>query len=291
MDCKGGPFGKGEKMYYQSTNSIVKKHHDIHYFENMRFERHLHHDLELVVPLYGTVSVTTEAGIELLTPGNCALILSNQMHAYETVGSSGVIVHVFSPDTVGSFSKAVSGRIGTKILFPCRKSVRNFYLDTLVTWKDFSEYTLKGCLYLFLEQYLSAVEMISENKTSSTLLASIFTYISAHFTEKITLKDVAAHCGYSAHYLSRIFSSSVGINFKRVVNGYRLDYARQLLQETTMSVTEIALASGFGSVRNFNRAFADEYSELPRHRCDPHFGDVSYCLPIYKSNEKEEREL
>ena len=278
-------------MYYQSTNAISRKHHDIHYFENMRFDRHLHHDLELVIPLYGTVSVTTETGTELLTLGNCALILSNQMHAYETVGSSGVIVHVFSPDTVGSFTKDISGQIGTKTLFPCRKAIKDFYLDTLVTERDFSEYTLKGCLYLFLEQYCSSVEMISESKTHSTLLASIFAYISAHFTEKITLEDVAGYCGYSAHYLSRVFSSSVGINFKRVVNSYRLDYARQLLQETTMSVTDIALASGFGSVRNFHRAFAEEYNELPRRRCDPQYlGAVSYCLPIYKSNEKKEKE-
>ena len=272
-------------MYYQTSNANIRKHHDINYFENMRFDRHLHQDFELVVPLYGAVNVSTDAGSELLTPGSCALILSNQLHSYETINSSGVIIHVFSPDNVGSFSNRVSGKVGTTSVFPCRKAVTDFYLDTLVTGKDFRDYTLKGCLYLFLEQYLSAVDLVAQKMTQTTLLSAIFAYISSHFTEKITLEDVAKHCGYNAHYLSRVFASSVGVNFKRVVNSYRLDHARQLLNETNLSVTEIALASGFGSVRNFNRAFAEEYNEMPKQQRDPKYlGDVSYCLPIYKSH-------
>jgi len=278
-------------MYYQSTNAIAEKHHDIHYFENIQFDPHLHQDFELILPLCGTVSVITEAGSELLTKGSCALILSNQMHAYETVESSRVIVHVFSPDTVGSFSKEIAGKTGTGSVFPCRKEVQNFYLDTLVTEKNFSNYTLKGCLYLFLEQYLSSIKMVSESNSQSTILTSIFTYISTHFREKITLEDVAAYCGYSAHYLSRVFASCVGINFRRVVNSYRLDYARQLLRETNKSVTEIALESGFGSVRNFHRVFAGESSEHPRNQRDPKsLSTASFCLPIYKSSEKPNRQ-
>ncbi len=95
---------------------------------------------------------------------------------------------------------------------------------------------------------------------------------------------MAESCGYDAHYLSRIFSSNVGINFKRVVNSYRLDYARTLLQETGLSITEVALASGFGSVRSFNRAFAEEYNAVPKNgrTLEPNL-DSMYMLGVYET--------
>ena len=70
--------------------------------------------------------------------------------------------------------------------------------------------------------------------------------------------------GYSAHYLSRVFSEAVGINFRRFVNELRLEYARELLTTTDLPVTEIAYKSGFGSIRSFNRAFGEEYHSVPK---------------------------
>ena len=271
-------------MYYQTFNANRKKHHDITYFENIRFDRHLHNDFELAVPTCGAIRVTTEEKTEVLSPGSCALILSDQMHAYETVGVSGVFIHVFSPDIVGSFVNRIAGRVGTSAIFPVPRGLTDFYLDTVVTRRDYGEYTLKGLLYLFLERYLAAAALIPRKTTQTTLLSSIFAYIGAHFTEKITLEDVAKSCGYDAHYLSRVFSSAVGINFKRVVNSYRLDYARTLLEESDLSITEVALASGFGSVRNFNRAFSAEYNELPKERRDPaRLSDATRMLSVFES--------
>ncbi len=272
-------------LFYQTFNANVPKHHDITYFENLRFDRHLHQDFELVIPTYGAISVMTENKNELLMPGQCALILSDQMHAYETLGSSGCFIHVFSPDTVGSFAKETAGKIGSSTLFSVPRSLTNYYLDTIVTRKDFRPFTLKGCLYGFLAEYISSVELTSRKTTQTTLLSSIFAYISAHFTENITLEDVAKSCGYGPHYLSRVFSSAVGINFKRVVNSYRLDYARTLLQESDLSITEVALASGFGSVRNFNRAFTEEYNEKPMERRKPRGenNETTFYLSVYES--------
>ncbi len=273
-------------MYYQTFNSNIMKHHDITYFENIRFDKHLHQDFELMIPTYGSISVTTEDKNELLVPGQCALILSDQMHAYKTLGTSGCFVHVFSPDVVGSFAKEIAGKVGSTALFPVPRSLTNYYLDGIVTRKDFRPFSLKGCLYGFLAEYLASVDLAPRKTKQTTLLSSIFSYISTHFTENITLEDVADNCGYDAHYLSRVFSSAVGINFKRVVNSYRLDYARTLLQESSLSITEVALASGFGSVRNFNRAFTEEYNEKPAERLKPRPNNASatFVVSVYESH-------
>jgi AraC-like DNA-binding protein len=271
-------------MFYQAINSNKQKHHDLTYFENFRFDRHLHQDYELVIPTFGTIRVLTEDRTEILTPGNCALILSDQMHAYDTVDSSGTFVHVFSPDTVGTFTKETSGKIGTKSVFSVPRELTNNYLDTIASRRDYREFTLKGFLYLFLAEYLSQTKLVSRHTAQSSLLSSMFAYISAHFREKITLEDVAESCGYDAHYLSRVFATHVGINFKRVINSYRLDYARTLLQETKLSITDVALASGFGSVRSFNRAFADEFNEVPKkgRKARPDLTSV-YMLGVYET--------
>ena len=271
-------------MFYQVINAHKQKHHDLTYFENFRFDRHLHQDYELVIPTFGTIRVLTEDRTEILTPGSCALILSDQLHAYDTIDCSGTFVHVFSPDTVGSFTREIAGKTGTGSVFSVPKSLSDAYLDTIASRRDYREFTLKGFLYLFLGEYLSQTKLVSRRTTQSSLLSSMFAYISAHFREKITLEDVAESCGYDAHYLSRIFSSNVGINFKRVVNSYRLDYARTLLQETGLSITEVALASGFGSVRSFNRAFAEEYNAVPKtgRMPEPNL-DSMYMLGVYET--------
>ena len=44
----------------------------------------------------------------------------------------------------------------------------------------------------------------------------------------------------------------------------RLLFAKQLLTETALPITEVALAAGFGSLRRFNAAFRDAYRMAPR---------------------------
>ena len=215
---------------------------------------------------------------EVLQAPCTILVLSDQMHAYRCVGPSAVFVHVFSVDVVSAFHKKTAGKAGITPVFDCPKAIRDFYLDTITVRRDFGEYALKGCLYLILEHYLQSVTLRERTASQTTLLPAIFAYISAHYTEKITLEDVAASCGYSAHYLSRVFSDAVGVDFRRFINSYRLDHACTLLQQTDMSVTEVAMASGFGCVRSFNRAYAEAFHDVPRRR-NPDDGTTFRYIP------------
>lgn len=254
-------------LYYQHENANIPGHHDIRYYENFTVSRHMHHDFELICLLSGSAELSVDDRTEIMHAPAFALVLCNQLHAIRSLDEvSSAIIHVFSGDVVSSFSQRIAGFAGADAVFDCPRAVRNFYLDTIASRRDFGSYTLKGCLYLILEQYLAYAALHERKSRQTTLLSAIFAYIGAHYTERITLEDVAKECGYQPHYLSRVFSDAVGINFKRFINSYRLDHARTLLQETDMSVTEVAMASGFGSVRSFNRAFAEEYHEPPKKR-------------------------
>jgi len=71
-----------------------------------------------------------------------------------------------------------------------------------------------------------------------------------------SMDDLAARVGVGARQLRRLFVTHLGAPPIDVHTTRRLLFAKQLLTETTLPVTEVALASGFGSLRRFNAAFA-----------------------------------
>ena len=74
---------------------------------------------------------------------------------------------------------------------------------------------------------------------------------------------VAARLGVSDRHLRRIFEARLGITPLQYLQTQRLLTAKHLLTDTRMTATEVALASGFRSVRRFNAAFADHYRLSP----------------------------
>ena len=80
-------------------------------------------------------------------------------------------------------------------------------------------------------------------------------YISIHFSEPISLESVAEHEGFSKYHFERIFKQFTGMTFYQYVTKLRLSYAQQLLGDRGLSITEIALRSGFSGGSTFTRAF------------------------------------
>lgn len=69
--------------------------------------------------------------------------------------------------------------------------------------------------------------------------------------------------GMGARQLRRLFDQHLGVAPVAVAQSRRLLFAKQLLHDTTLSMTEVALAGGFGSVRRFNHAFRSLYRRAP----------------------------
>ena len=64
-------------------------------------------------------------------------------------------------------------------------------------------------------------------------------------------------------HLRRLFVETLGVTPQQVQGTRRLLFAKQLLSETTLPITDIALASGFRSLRRFNDAFLSAYGLAP----------------------------
>src|SRR5579859_2762584 len=82
--------------------------------------------------------------------------------------------------------------------------------------------------------------------------------------DELSVEAMAERIGLGARQLRRLFVERLGAPPVSVHTTRRLLFAKQLLTETTMPVTEVALASGFRSLRRFNAAFLQANRMAPR---------------------------
>lgn len=75
---------------------------------------------------------------------------------------------------------------------------------------------------------------------------------------------LADRLGITSRYLGQLFQRSVGTSPKQYGLYQQVLFAKSLLQQTDMPITEVALASGFNSVRRFNDCFASVLQMTPR---------------------------
>jgi AraC family transcriptional regulator of adaptative response / DNA-3-methyladenine glycosylase II len=78
-----------------------------------------------------------------------------------------------------------------------------------------------------------------------------------------SLPAIAGRLGVTDRHLRRIFQAAHGVAPRDYLTTQRLLLAKQLLTDTALPVTQVALASGFASLRRFNAAFAERYRLNP----------------------------
>ena len=82
--------------------------------------------------------------------------------------------------------------------------------------------------------------------------------------DEASVGEFASRVGVGARHLDRLFLQHVGASPLAVAHTRRLHFAKRLIDESDLPMTEIALAAGFGSLRRFNDAFQKAYRRPPR---------------------------
>ncbi|MEV0283760.1 AlkA N-terminal domain-containing protein [Kribbella sp. NPDC050820] len=75
---------------------------------------------------------------------------------------------------------------------------------------------------------------------------------------------LGARVGLSARHLRRIFHEYLGVTPDQFARSRRAHFARRLLDDSELSIADVAFASGFGSLRQFNRAMREIFRASPR---------------------------
>jgi AraC-like DNA-binding protein len=106
---------------------------------------------------------------------------------------------------------------------------------------------------------------VIENDKSgrNTIEKEMISYIQQNFKEKISLKEFGEQFHLSEKYISRYFKEHFHITLSQYITHLRLEYAKQLLQDTDIPVTEIAMQSGYQNVSYFIRIFKKTYGVSP----------------------------
>ena len=153
-------------------------------------------------------------------------------------------------------------------------SSRAYHHDKVTHMENgFSSYELMQLHGLICMIYYTLVKYFSRPRTAlpfnrlvlqETYLQDIIHYINSHYTEQLTLKDIAQLHNISCEHLSRIFKKRLGLTFKEYLYSIRLTHACRLLIHTTKGTLEIALEAGFPDLRSFGRQFDRVYHMTPK---------------------------
>jgi AraC family transcriptional regulator of adaptative response / DNA-3-methyladenine glycosylase II len=112
----------------------------------------------------------------------------------------------------------------------------------------------------------------SAMEVSSQLARRAATYIGDNFLAERSLNDLASELGVTDRQMRRVFRDEFGVSPVEFWQTQRLLLAKQLLTDTSVSVLQVAMASGFQSLRRFNALLKARYrmapKELRRHYRD-----------------------
>ena len=109
-------------------------------------------------------------------------------------------------------------------------------------------------------QRAGLVERVGSNNAA---ILDAVEVMETHVAEPVGLAHLAQTAGLSPRQLNRLFSEKLGRPTMRYYRELRLEKAQSLLRNSPLSLTEIALATGFASSSNFSRAYAARYGHVP----------------------------
>ena len=87
--------------------------------------------------------------------------------------------------------------------------------------------------------------------------------IAAGALDEDDMEGLAGRLGLGARQLRRLFARHIGASPKAVAATRRVHFAKRLITETALPMTDVAMAAGFGSVRRFNDTFRKLYGRPP----------------------------
>ena len=104
----------------------------------------------------------------------------------------------------------------------------------------------------------------------------ICNYINEHYTEPLTLDEMASMAGFSKYHFTRLFKQYADISFYKYLNQKRIAYAKTLLIDKELSVLEVSLRCGFSNLSAFLRMFKQLVGCTPSELRKMYDGDFDF---------------
>ena len=239
------------------------------------FESHWHTALEIIVPVENWYDATVDNKDYHVLPGEILIIPPGALHSLRAPESGARFVFLFDVTSIATLhgfsqiesiftppqciSKATHPQIYDDV-YRLLMQMRDEYFGE----KDFAELSIFSLLLnLFViigTNHLNSLNFFSstrpaKQKAYTNKFNTVIEYIDAHYMNDLSLDEVAAAADFSKFHFSRLFKQYTGYTFCDYIRHRKIRAAEELLNQSDLTVTEIAMQSGFVSLSTFNRVF------------------------------------
>lgn len=233
---------------------------------------HFHGAFEWILTLQGHGEISVGGEKFPLEPEH--LVLINPFEAHEISGRGEPVLtlifqisphflHEYVPELANT--RFLQRQVHASLAPDAFREVKNGMLRDALTYFRQEPYFALSCAAqtaALLRQLLVELprEILSERCQSSLKqkgdrLRRISSYLETHYQEPVRLNALAEMEGLTATYVSHLISDSFGISFREYLNNLRFEKAMDYLREASMTLTEIAAASGFSDLKYLNKLF------------------------------------
>ena len=268
-----------EKVNFQKDSSIRIWYNE----QNHNYDKHWHNALEIIMPVENHYDVDASDQNYHLLPGEILIIPSGEMHALYAPETGKRFIFQFDVSGISQMkgytsiqSLMTSCLHITKLSFPqiygdiyqILIQIRNEYFSS----NEFRELAIYSHLInLFVSigrNHINDMDLFPNTKSHKQQeylqkFNDVLDYIDSHYTEELTLDDIADFSGFSKYHFTRLFKQYTDSTFYDYLSFRRIKSAEELLAKPELSITEIALQSGFSSISTFNRIFKQKKGCTP----------------------------
>ena len=237
---------------------------------------HWQDDAELLIITSGKVELTLKGETILLQCNDIVCINPGDLHSFRAATQdAGCDIFIFPPEDLlftredhdqGRFLHPLTkGQFG----FPLhvKENDKSLILQIVKLQQDQPiayEMQTKALLLQWIAQLAQADAFVSMQPTKQgNICKEILTYIRQNYAEPLTVPKVASAVGISPTYFSSFFTEHFSQHFGDYLRSIRIEQACALLLDTSMSVTEVALAVGFSTGSHFIHHFRQTMGMTP----------------------------
>ena len=258
-------------FFHQLLNSVGDNVYNCYIYRSFQCATHIHKGMEWTIVLRGELRAQVDDKNYVLRAGDSLFVAPYQLHAYEKSDDMLCVIVVFSGAYVESFARLIGNLRPLTATFSLSEREQAHFLsqigcETLLK-NPISEHatavpcsdplSLKSALYGVCAAFYAQAQWTAETSKKRSLVLDCLFYIDEHYLSDISLTDAAKALGYDYDYLSRSIHRMLGVGFKTLLHQYRCEHAQYLIVATQLSMAEIAMNSGFQSIRSFNRIFKE----------------------------------
>ncbi len=259
-----------EAFFHEDIHKAEKDFPYINLAEfNMNYMAHFHEDLELIFVYDGEIQLSLAGVSVMLSRGDIFIVMPGEIHSITTPVSSRLyIMKLYAEPDLAMLS--IDNKIDPSL--PYYRAFRDIVDAIAVEYSRQMEgyrYAIRAESNLLMMDILRCLrpkkpspELRREAARRIRFLDSVNRYIEEHFSDTITLDEIAAHTHFSKYYFAHMFKSITGGTFIDYVTVYRIERSKLLLP-ITKSITDVAYRCGFRNLRSYNRCFLKYCGQTP----------------------------